>query len=184
LKKEDVFYVPDLSVVCPSISATQALEDTIRDEYKWLKHGYELCKQRTINNNDWVSWAAYHANNISVLPEVTSSCMLPVFREISSSASMVNHAMDIAKASTDYLNPGQKPVIVADQPLYALMKKIQWKYPEAKGEDEFVVMLGGLHIEKMLWEVNGTWFQGSGWTTTLANSGIATTGVADSCLPK
>ena len=24
---------------------------------------------------------------------------------------------------------------------------------------------GAMHIEKMLWKMNGSWFQGSGWTT-------------------
>ena len=63
--------------------------------------------------------------------------------------------MDIARAVTSYLNPGQIPVIVADQPLYTIMKKLQWKYPDSHGEDKFVIMLGAKHIEKN-WMVPGS----------------------------
>ena len=34
-----------------------------------------------------------------------------------------------------------------DQPLFALAKQIQWEFPDLYGEDKYVVMMGGLHIE-------------------------------------
>ena len=111
-----------------------------------------------------------------------TSFMLLLFRESATSPVMVHHAMDIARAVTSYLNPGQIPVIVADQPLYTIMKKLQWKYPDSHGEDKFVIMLGAKHIEKILWEMNGTWFDGSGWTTAITNSSVASSGVAESFL--
>jgi hypothetical protein len=33
--------------------------------------------------------------------------------------------MDVVKAAVEYLNPGQTPILAADQPLCALAKKIQ-----------------------------------------------------------
>ena len=45
------------------------------------------------------------------------------------------------------LNPGQTPVMVSDQLLFALAKQIQWQWPESYGEYKFVVMFGGLHVE-------------------------------------
>ena len=55
--------------------------------------------------------------------------------------------MDVVKNAVENLNTGQTPVLTFDQPLYALAKQIQWKWPEKYGEDQFVVMFGGLHIE-------------------------------------
>ena len=55
--------------------------------------------------------------------------------------------MTIVKNTIQYLNPGQVPVIAADQPLYAPAKQVQWTWPEEFGEEKFVVMFEGLHIE-------------------------------------
>ena len=52
------------------------------------------------------------------------------------------------RQATEHLNP--VPVITVDQPLYAIAKKIQWTWPRIYGEDKFVVMMGGLHIEMAL----------------------------------
>ena len=48
--------------------------------------------------------------------------------------------VDIIKTITDYLNPGQIPVIANDQPLFALSKYMQWRWPETHDERMFVVM--------------------------------------------
>ena len=39
---------------------------------------------------------------------------------------MVCHGMDIVKNAVNVVNSGQVPNIVADQPLYALCKQLQW----------------------------------------------------------
>ena len=52
----------------------------------------------------------------------------------------------IAKA-IQYINLNQVPVIAVDQPLYSLAKQIQWTWVETKGEDKFLIMFGGLHID-------------------------------------
>ena len=43
-------------------------------------------------------------------------------------------------------------------------------------------MLGGLHIEKALWTALGDLLDGSGWVESLIESGIATSGTAQSFL--
>lgn len=68
---------------------------------------------------------------------------------------MIKHGMDVHRQITEYLNPGQIPVITFDQPLFALAKHVQWKWPELYGEEKYVVMMGGLHIEKALWTTLG-----------------------------
>ena len=67
---------------------------------------------------------------------------------------MTKHSMDIVKKSVQYLNPGQIPVLAADQPLFALAKQIQWTWPATHGEDQFVIMFEGLHIEMAVLKVS------------------------------
>ena len=58
------------------------------------------------------------------------------------------------KSCSGYLNPGQVPVLVADQPLFAFAKQIQWTWPATYGEDQFVIMFGGLHNEMAILKVS------------------------------
>ena len=95
---------------------------------------------------------------------------------------MLKHTMDIVLSTVNYLNPGQIPVIVGDQPIYALLKKIQWKMPSAYGEDKIVVWPGGLHQEMALWTLLGDILDGIGWDTLISEADIATPGVAKSLL--
>ena len=62
---------------------------------------------------------------------------------------MIHHSMDIhvVKKSVEILNSGQTPIITMDKPLYAVAKQIQWSWPDTYGEDHFIVILGGLHVE-------------------------------------
>ena len=62
--------------------------------------------------------------------------------------------MFIVKAVVQHLNPGQTPVLTADQPLFALAKQIQWTWPDTLGKNCFVVTLGGLHIEMAIVKVS------------------------------
>ena len=165
--------MPDLELNSWLKSVAPPLAETLQDSHQWLKHAHEHYKQDHLSRNNWISWSAYYASHTVEIPHVTPSFMLLLFRESATSPVMVHHAMDIARAVTSYLNPGQIPVIVADQPLYTIMKKLQWKYPDSHGEDKFVIML---------WEMNGTWLDGSGWTTAKTNSSVASSGVAESFL--
>ena len=38
-------------------------------------------------------------------------------------------------------------IITVDQSLFALAKAIQWMWPIVYGEDKFVLIFGGLHLE-------------------------------------
>ena len=81
-----------------------------------------------------------------------------------------------------FLNPGQTPILAADQPLYALAKQIQWYWPDEYGEDKFVIMFGGLHIEMTNLKSIGSMLQDSGWTSTLVEADVASSGTTDSFL--
>ena len=72
--------------------------------------------------------------------------------------------MLIVKKSTAFLNPGQTPVLGADQPLYAIAKQLQWQFPTILGEDIYVLMMGALHIEEKAHLVLGKFIRVSGWS--------------------
>ena len=76
----------------------------------------------------------------------------------------------------------QTPVVTFDQPLFALAKQIQWKWPEEYGEEKFVILFGGLHIEMAALKTLGDWLQGSGWVQALVQAEITSAGTADSFL--
>ena len=126
---------------------------------------------------------------ISFQPTITNTrgavaitSLLPLFFDQAKSVAMIRHSMDVVKQAVDILNPGQVPIITMDQPLFAVAKQIQWNWPETHGEDKFVVMFGGLHIEMAVLKVLGDLLQGSGWVEALVQARVATPGTADSLL--
>ena len=70
--------------------------------------------------------------------------------------------MQLIEKVTNFLNPGQTPVLVIDQPLYAIAKTIQWNMPDRFGENKFVIMLSGLNIEMGFLALIGSFVTGSG----------------------
>ena len=92
---------------------------------------------------------------------------------------MILHSMNVIRSAVHYINRGQTPVITLDQPLFAIAKQIQWNWPASHGENQFVIMLGGLHIEMTAFKVLGNWLDGSGWTSVIVDAGVTSSGVAD-----
>ena len=110
-----------------------------------------ITNQTSLEEKKNVSWPAHHSTtdrqqNTSPSLSVISA-LLPLFPDQAKSVAMIWHAMDVIKASVNYLNPGQVPVIATDQPLFAVAKQIQWTWPDSYREPKFVIMFGGLHIE-------------------------------------
>ncbi|GFO25218.1 hypothetical protein PoB_005172300 [Plakobranchus ocellatus] len=94
--------------------------------------------------------------------EVTIGSLLPLFPDDSKSVAMIRHAMCVVKQAVHHLNPGQVPVLTLDQPLFAIAKQIQWNWPNDYGEDKFVMLLGGLHLEMASLATIGDLLDGSG----------------------
>ena len=90
--------------------------------------------------------------------------------------------MNVIKKSIDFLNPGQIPVITVDQPLYSVVKQIQWNWPDTYGGDQFVIIPGGLHIGMATLSTLGNWLEDSGWCNALRQAAIASPGVANGFL--
>ena len=141
----------------------------------------EQSYQQDVETDTNISWAAYHAGQQSVqncLPAITA--LLPLFPDDSKSVAMIQHSMDNIQESVQKLNPGQIPVITCDQPLYTLAKQIQWHWPSTHGEDKFIVILGGLHIEMAALKLLGDWLEDCGWVEVLVQSKVASAGTAES----
>lgn len=78
------------------------------------------------------------------------SALLPLFYVKAATPVVIKHGMDVLKRKMKFLNPSQIPVIALDQPLFALAKMVQWRWPETHVEEKYVVMFGGLHLEMAL----------------------------------
>ena len=118
-------------------------------------------EKEELDKDDILSWSAYHASlqNISSEVQPALTQLLPIFQEKAATAAMIKHGMDVLREATQFLNPGQIPVVALDAPLYALAKYIQWNWPQTHGEDKYVAMLGGLHIEMAIWNTYGDYLQ-------------------------
>jgi len=127
-----------------------------------------------------IMWSSFHAARSDVVgqPQKCIEALLPLFYEKAATPKMILHGMELVKKTTEHLNPNQVPVLVVDQPLYDLAKKMQWTFPDIYGEDKFLVMLGGLHIEMALWSTMGDLMRGSGWPEALKESGLVKTEAA------
>ena len=179
--KENTTKVPKLT------SAAQSRPDTvaarIHEEQQWLRQALELLNKEKLEKGDAIAWSAYHAalQDDSLLNDKQAALtqLLPLFYEKAATAAMIKHSMDVNQQATQFLNPGQVPVLAMDAPLYALAKYIQWKWPQTHGEDQYVIMFGGLHIEMAVWKTIGDYLSNSGWTAALTQAGIASSGTAD-----
>ena len=83
---------------------------------------------------------------------------------------------------TQILNPGQTCVLGADKPLYAIIKLIQWQFPDTLGEDKMVVIMGALHIEDNMHLLIGKLQHDTRWDITLSQAEVLTSGRAQSSL--
>ena len=86
-----------------------------------------------------------------VIPPTVINALLTLFLDNVNSVAKIRHSMDIIEAAMQHLNPGQMPVLAADQPLYARAKGIQWIWPTTHGEGHIEVagrLAGRLWLDK------------------------------------
>ena len=72
-------------------------------------------------------WSSYHASRSDTVgsPGKCTEALLPLFREKAVTPVMIGNGMKIVAIITHYLNLHQTPVLVVDQPLFALAKQVQ-----------------------------------------------------------
>ena len=70
------------------------------------------------------------------------------------------------------------------KPRITIYKKFQFTQAVGSGfsELEFLIMLGPLHEEQVLWVISGDWLENSGWTELINNAGVATSATAEAFL--
>ena len=170
---------PIVPEICGPVKADSD-NSVVEEEQEWLEHVRGNVTNEEIDKDSNLSWAAFYASKQEpiIRPNVITA-LLPLFAEKSSTVAMIKHSMDIVKATTDHLNPGQIPVLAMDQPLFAIAKYIQWNFP-SYGEDKFVVMFGGLHVEMAAFKIVGEWLAASGWKHAIIKAEVSTEGTADS----
>ena len=62
--------------------------------------------------------------------------LLPLFYEKSNSPAMIRHGMNVVKKTAKFPNDRQIFAMAADQPVFALAKFVQWKWPATDGEEK------------------------------------------------
>ena len=128
-------------------SLDREVKRQIEDEYLWL-HNVRQVVDGIDQGGENMSWAAFHANrHPREARPISLTAQLPMFHDSAHTVAMICHSIDVVKTAVEHLNPGQSLVITFEQPLFALEKQIQWKWPEKYAEDKAVLMFGGLHIE-------------------------------------
>ena len=114
---------------------------------RWLKTVEERYLQRVESDGN-ISWEAYYANQQPAqdnAPAITA--MLPLIHEDSKSCCHDTSLYGCDQTSCARTQPQSSTSDTLDLPLYSIAKRIQWNWPEKYGENHFVIILGGLHIE-------------------------------------
>ena len=156
------------------------LASEIEKEEEWARTvALQIHNEQDVEDPELIStWSAYHGRNSNkVVPWIGG--LFSLFTDSSSSPSMLLHAIELVKKSVNFLNPDQIPIITGDQPVYAIMKKLQWSHQSVR---DMVVMMGGFHTEKHSIKAVGDALQESGWVDILAEAGVASSGTADGML--
>src|SRR6218665_4118686 len=109
----------------------------------WLSVGLKVL----LDKGQAFTWASFHAQK--QLPRLDPAAIVALlqlffekgdklFFEKTDTPAMIKHGMDVIKAITHFLNPGQIPVMGCDCPVFAKAKFIQWTWPDTHGENKFV----------------------------------------------
>ena len=104
-----------------------------------------------------MSWTAFHNINLCARSAFHASPqakvdkppavhdLLPLVYEKSASLAMIKRGMEVANVAKNFLNPDQIPITISfDQPIFAIVKFVQWKWSTTRGEKVLVARLGDL----------------------------------------
>ena len=86
--------------------------------------------------------------------------------------------MGIIKKTINFTNKSQIPVDASDQPVYAILKEVQLRYPSEFGPEKFICTLGDLHMEHTGLLVHGDFIKGNGLDTLFLHSNLSTDGTS------
>ena len=105
---------------CPAILPSNTSSPV--KQRAWLENVRKVLDKPHLSESDAVSWAAFHASLQTSHLYPGTAALMPLFTEMAHTPAMIKHAMDVVRAATQAVNPGQVPVLAMDQPLFALGK--------------------------------------------------------------
>ena len=76
--------------------------------------------------------------------------------------------MEIVEKTTQLLNSGQIFVNESDQPVYRLLKELQWRFSNGFGHEKYFWLFGSLHLVKLILLLCGLLIEGSGLDKIMA----------------
>ena len=120
----------------------QSVQDKLT---QWLHQVTRLCSDEFIDINERLSFSGFHSRTQVKQVIKGLSVLMPLLRDNINSLSMVRHCMDVIIKVINQVHPSQVAIITADQPVYALGKRIQWMYPEEYGESKIIMSMGCLY---------------------------------------
>ena len=129
---------------------------------------YNMVRASCIPDDSSAVWSQRHV----------STSFTSLLRGAAHSPATIKHVTNKIRDTVTFFNPGQIPIVAADQLLYALFKQIQWKRPEY-GEDKFAIKFGGLHIEMAALRSAGTILRDSRYTSALSEAGVTSSRTAE-----
>ena len=116
----------------PKLPDSYVIQSPVELPHTWMAHVNRVLQQDTLAEGDIITWSGYNSmlsSDESVKPSAEIG-VYPLFPDKAASASSMTHAMELTMQGTEFLNPGQTSVLGADQPLFAIIKLIQWQYPD------------------------------------------------------
>ena len=142
---------------------------------QWLHQVTRLCSDEFNDKNERLLFSGFHSR--AQVKQVIKglSVLVPLLRDSINSLSMVRHCMGVTIKVISQVHPSQVQIVTADQPVYALRKRIQWMYPEEYGEAKIIMSMGCLHLEMSYLSVIVDWLGGSSWDALIVEAGISTT---------
>ena len=101
--------------------------------------------------------------------------VLPIFDTKSTDPSLFNHVKDMTSEIVQDFNRGQILFITADQPIYAVCKRLQWYNPSTYGLNNIFFILGEMHLKHEMEFVLGDYFNGSDVTDIVESAKVCST---------
>ena len=150
LPKTDIFVPKSSSKVRPSLDRIEGAK--IRDQ-SWINNVKEVLSKTELDEHVCVTWAGHfsHMQEDKSIKPPAEIGMCPIFPDKITDPALLVHLLKQTKKGIEFINPGQTPVLGADQQVYTLLKQLQWEFPDQFDEDKIVIMLGALHIEDKIY---------------------------------
>ena len=136
--------VPLCTINLPSyVESLPPLGYSVNLELEWLE-----CVSNTFVFGKCNSWSKHALLKRRTCGIPGINAIMPMLKNPVHTPETQYHVMSINKKTTNVLNDNQTAVDLRDQPVFALTKTIQWKFPLEFGMESYFLLLGGLNVEQ------------------------------------